>query len=343
MKKLIYIACGFSTLIIWCVSAFLILDVVVFVSSAVDVIFGGLILGYATLATAVVWWMPRILQFPEIGEQVSPPAKVTEISHPNKPLSQPELRVWWKLAFASSFLSVVTFPVWLALHFGELSDILPIPFVPALYVVLSIPAVYLCIFSLWHWRTRYAGQHHLAWLILFCITAWPLFQFLPASTVVAVVYCFVHLVPDARGSGAYIFPLKVEFPPLATPLPERYKIIKSSCFVLGWSLIIGSILAAITTCIADIVIWNSFQQTIPHHTGKIFSEAVASALWIASQIAKTSSATCLISTIACAIGAVLIQISQSLRWKLLDNEERLKMLDIQQKPSSEPPTSARTG
>jgi hypothetical protein len=244
-----------------------------------------------------------------------------------------KLNIWWKLALVSAVLDVLTLPVWVFLHLGRFPESYPIPLVVPLCALLSLPVLYLTIFALWHWRTGYAGRHHLAWLILFVVTAWPLFQTLPGSVFVALAYCLVHLVPDARGRGAYATPPSVQVRPPATPLPRSYRLAKSACFVLGWVLVVGGVLAAAITCGADILIWNNFQDTLPHETGKVLSESKASALWVACQIAKTTSVTCLLSALATALGAVLIQISQRLRWRLLDESQRQGMMEsIQQSP-----------
>ena len=248
-----------------------------------------------------------------------------------------KLSIWWKMAFASTALDVLTLPVWVSLHLGRFPESYPIPLVVPLCALLSLPVLYLTIFALWHWRTRYAGRQHLAWLILFVASAWPLFQTLPGSVFVALAYCVAHLVPDARGRGSYAAPPSVPVRPPASPLPRDYSLAKSACFVLGWSLVVGGVIAAAITCGADILIWNNFQNTLPHETGKVLSESKASALWVASQIAKTTSVTCLLSALASTVGAVLIQISQQLRWRLLEEHERQRIMEtIQQSPAAYP-------
>ena len=132
----------------------------------------------------------------------------------------------------------------------------------------------------------------------------------------------MHLVPDARCRGSYAIPPSVPLCAPAAQLPPSYRLVKSASFVIGWAMIGGGILVAAITCGADILIWNNFQATLPRETGKVFSESEASVLWAAAQIAKTTSVTCLLSAAAAAIGAVLIQISQRLRWRLLDENEK---------------------
>jgi hypothetical protein len=336
MKKTRYIASALGTAAVWGMSVFLILDLVIVVTSVLDLLFAGLVLSYATVATAVVWWMPRVLRGSRFGDSSSATPPI-DVELPARPLSRPSSATWWKLAFVSAAIDVVTLPAWVILHFGLLSESFPIPLVVPLSAVLALPVLYLMTFAVWHWRTRYAGRHHLAWLILFVITAWPLFQTLPASVFVALAYCVVHLVPDARGRGAYATPPAPRVRPPASPLPRSYRLAKSACFVLGWVLVVGGVLAAAITCVTDIAIWNLFQDTIPNETGKVLTESKASALWVACQIAKTTSITCLLSALAAAAGAILIQISQRLRWRLLDEQDRqIIMKSIQQSPSTYP-------
>jgi hypothetical protein len=314
-------------------AAFLIQDQVIALTSFLDLLFMALVLAYATVATAVVWWMPRMLRGSRFGDSDSATPPI-DVELPARPISRPSSATWWKLAFVSAAIDVVTLPAWVILHFGLLSELFPIPLIVPLCAVLALPVLYLTTFAVWHWRTRYAGRHHLAWLILFVVTAWPLFQTLPASVFVALAYCVVHLVPDAQGRGAYATPPVTRVQPPSSPPPRSYRLAKSACFVLGWVLVVSGVLAAAITCVIDIAIWNTYQDTIPNETGKVLSESKGSALWVACQIAKTTSITCLLCVMAAGVGAVLIQISQRLRWRLLEEQERQKIMEsIQQPPA----------
>ena len=237
--------------------------------------------------------------------------------------------IWWKLAFASALVDVLAMPVWIGSHFGCVPRFMPIPAMPLVLALLALPVVYLLIFVLWHWRTRYAGRHHLAWPILFVVTSWPLFSTLPGSVFTALAYCALHLVPDARGKGAYaceVAPLTLS--PPATPLPKGYQLAKSACFVVGWALVIVGLVAAATTCVLDFMIWNVFEQTLPNQIGKEFTKAVSSTLWGAGQIAKVTGLTSLLAVVAATVGAILIQVSQRLRWRLLDEMEKEELKKI---------------
>jgi hypothetical protein len=98
-------------------------------------------------------------------------------------------------------LDVATLPAWIFLHFGRFPGACPIPLVVPLCAVLALPVVYLLVFSLWHWRTRYAGKHRIAWPILFVVSAWPLFSTFPGSVFAfLVVTCLFSSLAGAIGA-----------------------------------------------------------------------------------------------------------------------------------------------
>lgn len=327
MKKYKYIACSIGTVAVWVITAFLLLaEGLLFVTDILDIVIASLVLLSACLSTAAIWWCPRsfIGYFkPPEGEELNKVKICTTVSQPlNSPCG-----IWWKVLFISAAINIVTLPLWIMIHFQGFPESYPIPLYQPLFVILILPVIYLHIFSLWHWRTRYGGNHHIAWPILFVVTAWPLFSMLPASVFIALAYCFLNLVPDARGVGAYKNPASPALLPPATPLPKSFQLVKSACFVLGWTMVVGGVFAALVTCLADFHIWNIFESTLPNEIGNQFTESMSNALWCASQIAKTTSLTCLLATLAAAVGAVLIQISQRLRWRLLEEQEKEELIE----------------
>jgi len=61
--------------------------------------------------------------------------------------------------------------------------------------VCVVPAViYLVILTLWHWKSRYRGEHSNLWgaVLVLETSGWG-----------KLVYLFRHLVPDARKTGRY--------------------------------------------------------------------------------------------------------------------------------------------
>lgn len=168
------------------------------VYSAYELLLATLIIIHATAATVAVWWMPRILhQRLDLGT-TDTSAPVTEIRFPGRPLHQSNSAFWWKLAFIAAIVNFAALPVWMFRYTGRWPAAIPISLIVPITVFFSLPVLYLAVFSFWHWRTRYAGRHHLAWLILFIIAERPFVQLFPGMVFIALAYCAIHLVPDAR-------------------------------------------------------------------------------------------------------------------------------------------------
>jgi len=74
-----------------------------------------------------------------------------------------------------------------ALHPNELCAILG-------SIALAPGVVYLVIFTIWHWKSRYRGAHSDLWGALLLIETSGWFK---------LVYLFRHIIPDARGTGRY--------------------------------------------------------------------------------------------------------------------------------------------
>jgi len=241
------------------------------------------------------------------------------------------LNIWWKFAIASATLDILTLPVWMCLEFDVfgLDSLIgsvvrnhsPLWLIIPISAVLTLPVIYLIVFIFWHWHTRYVGQHQLAWPILFAVTIWPLFKE-PGCVLTALLYFFLHVVPDIRCKGAYVSQLSVSRTQPQASLPKSYQLAKSACFVLGWSLVIGGLLAATIMCVAHFLIWNRLEATLPGVVGTQITDQITTILWLASQIGKITGFTSLLSVIAAAIGAALIQVSQRMRWRLLDEQEK---------------------
>jgi len=333
-----HIGRAIATAALWGITAFMLLQQIIVVVSVYELILAFLILLHATVATVAIWWIPRMLQDGRFGMSGAS-EKDIRMQFPARPLTVPGLGLWWNLAFVAAIMCFAALPVWLLMHFGYRfwGSSFPIPMIPPVLVVLALPVFYLTVFALWHWRTRYAGRQHIAWLILFGLSALPSSIALPRVVFVALAYSFMNLLPDALGIGAYAMAPTVTVRPPASPLPKRFALAKSACFVIGWVLVVGGVLTAATTCITAIIVWNKMQEAIPYEVGKVLTESKGSTLWVSSQIAKASSVTSLMSVIAAAVGAALIQVSQRLRWRLLEEQDRQKLLEcIQQTPAAYP-------
>ena len=55
--------------------------------------------------------------------------------------------------------------------------------------------VYLIIFTIWHWKSRYRGSHSDLWGALLLVETSGWFK---------LIYLFRHIIPDAKGTGRYV-------------------------------------------------------------------------------------------------------------------------------------------
>lgn len=254
-----------------------------------------------------------------------------------------KLNIWWKLAIVSLIINILTIPIWALLRWGEIlfphKDRIPSYAHYGLVVtcwLLAVPLVYFAVFCVWHWRTRYAGKNHLAWPVLVVTTYWPnIITTLPGSFFVAIVYFFMHILPDIRGKGVYANPPDLVITPPATPLPAKFQLMKSACFTIGWGIIIISLLASTTALIANFTIWNIVAKRIPSLVGHTFTEKNAMAYIGLIDITKICVITNYFFAITAVVGGIVIYISQRLRWRLLEEEEKEEIRTSFNKENSE--------
>lgn len=229
--------------------------------------------------------------------------------------------IWWRLTPFAAVFCILSIPFWAApsLDFIPLPELpLPIPAYIPLYAILLVTILYLAAFSIWHWRTRYGGRRPFAWCLFFALCA----GHFAAFCLPAVAYFFVHILSDLRSKGAYAPTTPSSDPSSFPPLPARYQYAKSSCFVLGWFLIVFGLFCATVTLVAHFMVWNVFEEAIAANVGEEITESVSSSLWVGSQAGKITNLTSFLAAVGCAIGAVLLFTSQRLRWRLLNDDER---------------------
>ena len=241
------------------------------------------------------------------------------------------LTIWWKLAIASVIINILTIPLWVLLRWGEIllmyqNKLMPTYAHYSLIIfcsILAIPLVYFSVFCIWHWRTRYAGKYPLSWPILVVLTYWPnIITTLPGSFFIAIVYFFMHIIPDLKEKGVYANPPSIRIDSSAPKLPKSFELAKSACFTIGWALLVLSLLAASLTLKANFTIWNVIANRIPQLVGEPFSEKFAEAFIGIIEITKICVITSFLCVIGIAIGAIFIYTSQKLRWRLLEDEEK---------------------
>ncbi len=80
----------------------------------------------------------------------------------------------------------------LVLSVKENSKIIPLVFIGAIMIVPFL--VHETIFTIWHWKRRYRGEHSDLWGALLVIETSGWFK---------IVYWFRHILPDWRGTGRY--------------------------------------------------------------------------------------------------------------------------------------------
>lgn len=245
-----------------------------------------------------------------------------------------KLNIWWKLAIISLVLNVIATPFWMLLSAKNIISLIFPNLHPhqiwLLYVFFALSSGYFSVFVIWHWRTRYAGRNHLVWPILAVIAFWPNFFSLMSGTIfISIAYFFIHVVPDIKKKGAYASPPIIRISHPATPIPPRYQLVKSACFVLGWALIVLGLTFAALSCISHFVCWNAIEEKLPGLIGEHLTKTKCSALILASYVGKITVVTNVVCSIGIAIGTVLLYISPKMRWRLLDEQEKVKLKSIQ--------------
>ena len=241
-----------------------------------------------------------------------------------------KLNIWWKLAFVSGIITIVTFPVWFIETFGKIfltfSEDLSFfynHYSGILFVwIIAVPIAYFSIFCIWHWKVRYAGNHHLAWAVFFVFSFWGTnVTYISGSTYIAVLYFFMHIIPDIRSKGLYADHPEVKVVPPASSFPGTYKFAKSVCLAAGWGLILVGLFWAVVTCAAYFTVWDTFAETIPDLEGELITKKVASALFLAVDTGKVSVVSSLVCALFTVFGAVLIQISNMISLRLFEAEQ----------------------
>lgn len=176
------------------------------------------------------------------------------------------------------------------------------------YVVLAVYLLsteYLVTYSLWHWRTRYAGNRPFAWAAFFPLSAFAL---------PALFYYAYHIRPDIRQKGAYAPSAPKHEPPL--PLPPKYEVVKSLSFVGGWILVYWAIFATTVTGLIYAIALPMFADCIRANVAKEFSQKIGDALVSTVHVWASSIALLCLACGTAVIGSVLLYASQRMKWRL---------------------------
>lgn len=221
-----------------------------------------------------------------------------------------EFNIWWKLTPIAAILTVASWVGWF--YVKDHRPDWPLWMRFSLLICIFLPNMYLSIFALWHWRTRYKGRWHpFAWAVAFVL--W--WTYLPA-----LGYFLGEILPDMRGKGAYATP--PEYPDDPPSLLKQYQYVKSVCYILGWVLLAWAFYASVTIAFAHWMMIDLFVDKLPEGVPKDISANMAKILVAFFTAQKTSFAIVGIAGICSTVGAILLCISQRMRWRLLDEKEK---------------------
>lgn len=217
--------------------------------------------------------------------------------------------IWWKLTPVAAVLTVLTWFGIMYIRFEEPELSLWIIFL--LYAGLLFPNIYLSTFSLWHWKIRYRGRWPFAWAIMFVL--W--WGYLPG-----LGYFLLYILPEMRGNDPYSKPPEAHAQP--SPLPSKYRYVKSTCFIVGSSLLFFGVLWAIITAIAFWMMIGVCRAGLPRSVPERISADAAQALdtiFLAMALMQTYVA---VAAVCAGLGGILLCVSQRMRWRLLDQKEK---------------------
>lgn len=215
-----------------------------------------------------------------------------------------KLTRWEKITVISANLCAIAMMAYFPAEFLAQSEHVVWP----RYVVLAVYLLsteYLVTYSLWHWRTRYAGNRPFAWAAFFPLSAFAL---------PALFYYAHHIRPDIRQEGAYAPSAPKHEPPL--PLPPKYEVVKSLSFVGGWILVYWAIFATTVTGLTYAIALPMFADCIRANVAKEFSKKIGDALVSTVHVWASSITLLCLACGAAVIGSVLLYASQRMKWRL---------------------------
>jgi hypothetical protein len=188
----------------------------------------------------------------------------------------------------------------------------PVWTLPVIILGMYFPNLYLAVFSLWHWKYRYRGANPVAWAVLF-----PLFSFyLPTW-----LYFGQHIQTDLQRKKQY-----AELKPLPDmPLPGYYNSLRSICFVLGGALVGWAVFAVALATPTFFILFNKCDQSVAHNVGKVLTEGEVQAFHVMHTLYQVFVFLMCAITLCCALGCCLLLLANSIRWKLKEQQEQLRL------------------
>jgi len=212
-------------------------------------------------------------------------------------------------------------PLGTTLCLGMLTDLpVAMPLWVPIYWVLATPVLYLCVFCLWHWRTRFKGKHPYAWAPLFVVGPLAVPFLLHFYSVPCLLYFLVHVVRDIFGTGSYAPNGDSHAPPRFPAIDKRYSYVGTSCSIAGWALVGFGLFSAVVQSGVTWVIFDVFEETAAAYDGRTLTTSETSALILMSRIAIMMVVTCTCSAASAALGGVLLYLGERFS-KRLDGSE----------------------
>ena len=215
--------------------------------------------------------------------------------------------IWWRLTPVAAWLTIASL---IGLDVWRKSDWNP-PFVVAvlLWIIVAAPILYLNAFVLWHWKYRYRGDHPVAWAVAF-----PILIF----CVPALFYFILHVNLDRESKKQYA----ATGPTTPAVLPSRYNILRSVCFVVGGTMLGWASFAAVCTTITYGIFFDKLDRAVTCKAGKMLTSAEVQAFHASHEINTMLVGFICLTAICAALGGILLAVSQSIRWRLKEQEER---------------------
>jgi len=232
-----------------------------------------------------------------------------------------KLSAWEKIAVTCAIVNALSLPVWISIQFKYFPDSIGnhIPTFLCAMLTLFIPFIWFAVFNLWHWHTRYSGKHQLGWAIIFVIGAMPFFEYFPLGMLLMLAYFCMNVLPDIRGKTLDIIDAGNK---RTVKIDGKYQTLKSTFFISGWLSISLGFIFAIATGIITFISINKLELNSQGWEGQTITKSMIGLLWVLSQTCKIYVITALMAVILATAGAILLYISQNMRWRLLEQKEK---------------------
>lgn len=136
----------------------------------------------------------------------------------------------------------------------------------------------------------------------------------------------MHVIPDIRKKGLYANQPVIKNPSSPShQLPKYYQTIRVTCLTIGIGLLVTGVYANIVTFIGNYVVWNIFASRIKQMAGENITIKVRDALLLAVDMNLFCTLFSLLLALMAVIGAILLYISQRMKWRLMEEDEKAEL------------------